>query len=146
MLPYQPELVKLHLESDADKISPDMKVTGGEGGEALRKCVSTFTGLNYVWPLSRVRHRVIQSKALRGNETPRQCVVKVDYSTITLTHTQKQGCLRSFLIHYHVCSVFSAIFTSALYSCFNIFVHLVLGLKMKTFAPLVIFIKQVHPK
>lgn len=103
MLPYQPQLVKLHLESDADKISPDMKVTGGEGGEALRKRVSTFTGLNYVWPLSRVRHRVIQS------ETPRQCVVKVDYRTITLTQTQKQGCLRSSLIHYHVCSVFTSV-------------------------------------
>lgn len=103
MLPYQPELVKLHLESDADKISPDMKVTGGEGGEALTKRVSTFTASNYVWPLSRVRHHVIQSKALRANETPRQRVVKVDYSTITLTHTQKQCGLGSFLTHYHVC-------------------------------------------
>lgn len=106
---WTPVSVKLQPKSDVDKtfaLFPDThKVRGAEGDEALRKHISTFAALNYVWLLSRVRHCVIQSTVLWSSETPRQRVVKVDYTTITSTQIRTK---QSLHIHYHVLSGRSA--------------------------------------
>lgn len=77
MLPYQPDLVKLHLESEADKISPDMKVTGGEGGEALRKHLN-FHRFELCLASKPCTTPCNPIQGSTGKETPCQCVVKVD--------------------------------------------------------------------
>lgn len=61
-----PVFVKLYqFYFTTQKVTGDMR-RGRRGAEEAHL---NFAGLNYVWSLNRVRHGVIQSKALWGSKT-----------------------------------------------------------------------------